>query len=172
MRGRNDGGQSKRPIVLCCMMIVSLCLLFLYFSGSNGHAGSAAFEYGTKFSRSLGWGSDEDGDDGTEESIFGTGDADDVKPKSFPVSFRRVIIIIHGLPVCDNNVIIIVCFLGVKVCDDRHSELIPCLDRNLIYQMRLKLDLNLMEHYERHCPPPERRFNCLIPPPHGYKVTN
>nr|VDD07802.1 unnamed protein product [Brassica oleracea] len=37
--------------------------------------------------------------------------------------------------------------------------------RNLIYQMRLKLDLSLMEHYERHCPPPERRFNCLIPPP-------
>lgn len=57
-----------------------------------------------------------------------------------------------------------------KVCDDRHSELIPCLDRNLIYQMRLKLDLSLMEHYERHCPLPERRFNCLIPPPPGYKV--
>ena len=57
------------------------------------------------------------------------------------------------------------------MCDDRHSELIPCLDRNLIYQMRLKLDLSLMEHYERHCPPPERRFNCLIPPPPGYKVS-
>ncbi|KAL9240301.1 hypothetical protein vseg_014539 [Gypsophila vaccaria] len=56
------------------------------------------------------------------------------------------------------------------VCDDRHSELIPCLDRHLIYQLRLKLDLSLMEHYERHCPPQERRFNCLIPPPHGYKV--
>ncbi|KAF9606842.1 hypothetical protein IFM89_029299 [Coptis chinensis] len=56
------------------------------------------------------------------------------------------------------------------VCDDRHSELIPCLDRNLIYQMRLKLDLSLMEHYERHFPLPERRFNCLIPPPTGYKV--
>ena len=37
--------------------------------------------------------------------------------------------------------------------------------------MRLKLDLSLMEHYERHCPPPERRFNCLIPPPPGYKVS-
>ncbi|KAK6130087.1 hypothetical protein DH2020_036214 [Rehmannia glutinosa] len=56
------------------------------------------------------------------------------------------------------------------VCDDRHSELIPCLDRHLIYQMRLKLDLSLMEHYERHCPLPERRYNCLIPPPPGYKV--
>ena len=140
MRGRNDGGQSKKPVVLFCIMVVCLCLLFLYFSGSNGQAGSAALEYGTKFSRSLGWGSDGDGDDGSDESIFGTGDVNDVKLKSFPV------------------------------CDDRHSELIPCLDRNLIYQMRLKLDLNLMEHYERHCPPPERRFNCLIPPPHGYKV--
>lgn len=58
----------------------------------------------------------------------------------------------------------------LKVCDDRHSELIPCLDRHLIYQSRLKLDLNLMEHYERHCPQPERRYNCLIPPPPGYKV--
>ena len=57
-----------------------------------------------------------------------------------------------------------------KVCDDRHSEIIPCLDRNFIYQSRLKLDLSLMEHYERHCPPPERKFNCLIPPPSGYKV--
>ncbi|GFZ14278.1 S-adenosyl-L-methionine-dependent methyltransferases superfamily protein [Actinidia rufa] len=56
------------------------------------------------------------------------------------------------------------------VCDACHSELIPCLDRNLIYQMRLKLDLALMEHYERHCPPPERRYNCLIPPPQGYKI--
>lgn len=58
----------------------------------------------------------------------------------------------------------------VKVCDARHSELIPCLDRNLIYQLRLKLDLNLMEHYERHCPPADRRYNCLIPPPPGYQV--
>lgn len=82
MKGRNDSGHSKRPVVLCCVMIVCLCLLFLYFSGSNGQAGSTAFEYGTKFSRSLGWGSD----DGSEESIFGTGDADDVKPKSFLVS--------------------------------------------------------------------------------------
>lgn len=62
------------------------------------------------------------------------------------------------------------CFLFLKVCDDRHSELIPCLDRHLIYQMRLKLDLSVMEHYERHCPPAERRYNCLIPPPPGYKV--
>lgn len=59
---------------------------------------------------------------------------------------------------------------SIPVCDDRLSELIPCLDRNLIYRTRLKLDLALMEHYERHCPLPERRYNCLIPPPPGYKI--
>ncbi|GAB4830541.1 hypothetical protein Ancab_020305 [Ancistrocladus abbreviatus] len=59
---------------------------------------------------------------------------------------------------------------SIPVCDHRQSELIPCLDRNFIYQTRLKLDLTLMEHYERHCPPPERRYNCLIPPPKGYKI--
>ncbi|KAL6136203.1 hypothetical protein ACLB2K_061504 [Fragaria x ananassa] len=58
----------------------------------------------------------------------------------------------------------------IHICDMQFSELIPCLDRNLIYQLKLKLNLTLMEHYERHCPRPERRYNCLIPPPLGYKV--
>ncbi|KAL3526365.1 hypothetical protein ACH5RR_011021 [Cinchona calisaya] len=59
---------------------------------------------------------------------------------------------------------------SIPVCDLKYSELIPCLDRNLIYQLKLKLNLTLMEHYERHCPPPDRRYNCLIPPPIGYKI--
>lgn len=59
---------------------------------------------------------------------------------------------------------------ALQMCDMRLSELIPCLDRNLIYQLKLKPNLTLMEHYERHCPPPERRYNCLVPPPVGYKV--
>ncbi|KAK1318439.1 putative methyltransferase PMT9 [Acorus calamus] len=59
---------------------------------------------------------------------------------------------------------------SIPVCDLRFSELIPCLDRHLIYQMKLKLNLSLMEHYERHCPPSDRRYNCLVPPPIGYKV--
>ncbi|XP_062010231.1 probable methyltransferase PMT9 [Rosa rugosa] len=59
---------------------------------------------------------------------------------------------------------------SIPICDMQFSELIPCLDRNLIYQLKLKVNLTLMEHYERHCPPPERRYNCLIPPPLGYKV--
>lgn len=59
---------------------------------------------------------------------------------------------------------------SIPICDAKYSELIPCLDRNLIYQLKLKLNLSLMEHYERHCPPQHRRFNCLIPPPVGYKI--
>ncbi|KAF5479705.1 hypothetical protein F2P56_000504 [Juglans regia] len=59
---------------------------------------------------------------------------------------------------------------SIPICDLRFSELIPCLDRNLIYQLKLKPNLMLMEHYERHCPPQERRYNCLVPPPVGYKV--
>ncbi|KAK9704818.1 hypothetical protein RND81_07G013200 [Saponaria officinalis] len=67
----------------------------------------------------------------------------------------------------DDNTLVL---KSIPICDDRHSELIPCLDRHFIYQTRLKLDLALMEHYERHCPPPEKRFNCLVPPPPGYKI--
>ncbi|KAJ4824626.1 hypothetical protein Tsubulata_051208 [Turnera subulata] len=59
---------------------------------------------------------------------------------------------------------------SIPICDAKYSELIPCLDRNLIYQLKLKPNLTLMEHYERHCPPQKRRFNCLIPPPAGYKI--
>ncbi|KAL8231618.1 hypothetical protein R6Q57_001396 [Mikania cordata] len=59
---------------------------------------------------------------------------------------------------------------SLPVCDMRYSELIPCLDRHLIYQLKLKLNITLMEHYERHCPPAARRYNCLIPPPVGYKI--
>ncbi|XP_059640734.1 probable methyltransferase PMT9 [Cornus florida] len=59
---------------------------------------------------------------------------------------------------------------SIPICDMRYSELIPCLDRNMIYQLKLKPNLTLMEHYERHCPPLERRYNCLIPPPIGYRI--
>lgn len=69
-----------------------------------------------------------------------------------------------------NLFIKIVPLMFVQVCDIKFSELVPCLDRILIYQLKLKPNLTIMEHYERHCPPPERRYNCLIPPPIGYKV--
>ncbi|KAL0918434.1 hypothetical protein M5K25_010443 [Dendrobium thyrsiflorum] len=142
MRGRVDGGQKKHLVPSICVILLILGFLFIYFGGHRGHHTSTALDYGTKFSRSLGWGSNDGGDaTKTDESASGQEDGDEhITPKSFPV------------------------------CDDRHMELIPCLDRNLIYQTRLKLDLSLMEHYERHCPQPERRFNCLIPPPRGYKI--
>ncbi|KAJ6821414.1 putative methyltransferase PMT3 [Iris pallida] len=143
-RGRADGGQKNHLVTTLCVMVVCLGLLFLYygsFFGPRTQAANSALEYGSKFSRSLVWGSEDNGESGkAEESVLGEEGDDNIIAKSFPV------------------------------CDDRHSELIPCLDRHLIYQTRLKLDLNLMEHYERHCPQPERRYNCLIPPPHDYKV--
>ncbi|KAJ7540990.1 hypothetical protein O6H91_10G039900 [Diphasiastrum complanatum] len=56
------------------------------------------------------------------------------------------------------------------VCDARYTEIIPCLDRQMLYDLKIKLNHTLMEHYERHCPPQQRRLNCLIPPPPNYKV--
>ncbi|KAL5725185.1 hypothetical protein ACHQM5_008356 [Ranunculus cassubicifolius] len=141
-RGRADGDQKKRLITFLC--IVSVFVGFLYFYGSSFgsqvHSGASSLR---KLGSSYLGGddnSDSDSKDETEAKLALDDGDDTTLPKSYPV------------------------------CDDRYSELIPCLDRNLIYQLRLKLDLTLMEHYERHCPPPERRFNCLIPPPTGYKV--
>ncbi|KAE8665122.1 putative methyltransferase PMT8 [Hibiscus syriacus] len=104
--------------------------------------GSSPLEFGTKSLRKFGSSYLRGEEDTTAGSStkFEEDSNDGVVPKSFPV------------------------------CDDRHSEIIPCLDRNLIYQTRLKLDLSVMEHYERHCPLPEKRYNCLIPPPPGYRV--
>ncbi|KAF8401891.1 hypothetical protein HHK36_012856 [Tetracentron sinense] len=144
MRGRDDGVQKKRLITSVLIIVIFLSFLFVY----SRNRGASALEYGSRSLRKLGssyLGGDEDADlssiQDESSAKFGQEDGeDDVIPKSFPV------------------------------CDDRYSELIPCLDRNLIYQMRLKLDLSLMEHYERHCPHPERRYNCLVPPPPGYKI--
>ncbi|KAG9154853.1 hypothetical protein Leryth_023913 [Lithospermum erythrorhizon] len=142
-RGRSDGAQKKR--LLTTVGLVGAVLVFLYFYFGSKGKGESPLEYGSRSLRNLGssyLGGDEDTDVGSKQDEASTkfSQDDGIVPKSFPV------------------------------CDDRHMDLIPCLDRNLIYQMRLKLDLSLMEHYERHCPLPERRFNCLIPPPPGYKV--
>ncbi|XP_078433634.1 putative methyltransferase PMT9 [Wolffia australiana] len=59
---------------------------------------------------------------------------------------------------------------SLPVCDARLTEVIPCLDRELIYQLKLKLRLEVMEHYERRCPAQERRMNCLVAPPRGYRI--
>ncbi|KAG7591042.1 putative S-adenosyl-L-methionine-dependent methyltransferase [Arabidopsis thaliana x Arabidopsis arenosa] len=140
MRGRSDGGLKKRLIASVCVVALFVCFLFMYYGSSS--QGASALEYGRSL-RKLGssyLGGDDDNGDTKQDDSVTNAEDSLVVAKSFPV------------------------------CDDRHSEIIPCLDRNFIYQMRLKLDLSLMEHYERHCPPPERRFNCLIPPPSGYKV--
>ncbi|KAG7013483.1 putative methyltransferase PMT8 [Cucurbita argyrosperma subsp. argyrosperma] len=139
-RGRSDGTQKKRLIATICVVAIFLGFLYAYYGSIFGNQDHGAFAL-QRGSKSLSHYLM--GNEDSEESTTSAeqDDAEDgVVPKSYPV------------------------------CDDRHSELIPCLDRHLIYQMRLKLDLSLMEHYERHCPPPERRFNCLIPPPAGYKV--
>jgi hypothetical protein len=82
--GRLDGAQSKRGVTLLCTMIACLFFLFVYFGSFFGSKGqSGALEYGTKFSRSLGWGTDDDGDSTkSDESIFENA----VRLNSFPVS--------------------------------------------------------------------------------------
>lgn len=133
-------GDSKKRLVTF-LCVVAICFGFLYFYGSS--FGSQVHSSASSL-RKLGssyLGSDDGSDKDEGSTKLEMEDVDDgIVPKSYPV------------------------------CDDRYADLIPCLDRNLIYQMRMKLDLSLMEHYERHCPVPERRFNCLIPPPTGYKV--
>ncbi|XP_019076885.1 probable methyltransferase PMT8 isoform X2 [Vitis vinifera] len=142
-RGRADGGHKKRLVTSLLILVICVCFLYVY----SRNRGPSALEYGSKSLRKLGssyWGGDEGTDIGGKQyessNKFGEGGENDAILKSIPV------------------------------CDDHHSELIPCLDRHFIYKTKLKLDLSLMEHYERHCPPPERRYNCLIPPPAGYKV--
>ncbi|KAL5730619.1 hypothetical protein ACHQM5_003420 [Ranunculus cassubicifolius] len=141
-KGRVDGDQKKRLITFLCVVSVFVGFLYFYGSsfGSQVHSGASSLR---KLGSSYLGGddnSDSDSKDETEAKLALDDGDDATLPKSY------------------------------HVCDDRYSDLIPCLERNLIYQVRLKLDLTLMEHYERHCPPPERRFNCLIPPPTGYKV--
>eukprot|EP00850_Spirogloea_muscicola_P004051 SM000017S02791 [mRNA] locus=s17:207192:211823:- [translate_table: standard] len=57
-----------------------------------------------------------------------------------------------------------------KVCDSQYEEITPCNDRSLQQELKLKINVRLGEHYERHCPPPDRRLKCLIPPPKNYKL--
>lgn len=122
-------------------IVMGLAAIFGLFYMMSSRDGSSPLEYGSKSLKQLSSSYwGSDEDAGESNSNVGMEGEDNVVLKSFPV------------------------------CDDRLSELVPCLDRNLIYQTRLKLELSLMEHYERHCPLPERRYNCLIPPPPGYKI--
>ena len=62
-------------------------------------------------------------------------------------------------------------FLPCEGMQRRAFRANPLLGQEFDYQIRLKMDLKLMEHHEHHFPTYERRFNCLIPPPQGYKVS-
>lgn len=59
---------------------------------------------------------------------------------------------------------------GLNVCPLKFNEYIPCHDPSYIKELLPKLDLSKREELERHCPPPERRLFCLVPPPVDYKI--
>eukprot|EP01018_Ginkgo_biloba_P025504 Gb_26012 [translate_table: standard] len=193
MRGRNEEIQRKKMLTSVFVTVLFVGLLFVYYGSffrPRLHMISETDEEGIdatagKYSRKLGSNDDED----QIKKFSAVNDGFD--EKSSKVDHKDDVIIAKKRHVEDEdeddkdsnnedesgfgnedffkeyNDTVPKTF---PVCDSRHSELIPCLDRNLIYQLKMKLNLGLMEHYERHCPPPERRFNCLIPPPTGYKV--
>ncbi|CAL9106000.1 unnamed protein product [Musa acuminata var. zebrina] len=59
---------------------------------------------------------------------------------------------------------------GVNVCPIEYNEYIPCHDANYTRSLIKSLDISREEELESHCPPPERRLFCLVPPPVDYKI--
>jgi hypothetical protein len=53
------------------------------------------------------------------------------------------------------------------LCSSNMSDYIPCLD-NVEAIGKLE-SVEKGERFERHCPVEEKRFNCLVPPPKGYR---
>eukprot|EP00250_Pteridium_aquilinum_P021226 c25061_g3_i1 orf=435-2372(-) len=170
MRGRNDSSQGKRLVLSICLMLVALSLICVY--------------YGSFFKATFQDGSDSSHLQDVEEMAarrFGRNaveneDADEagsMAAEGGESANKASILIREKTNEATNTVEDNVFDVTIKTfpaCDMRHSELIPCLDRHLHSQFKLKLNLSLMEHYERHCPPSHRRLNCLIPPPSNYKV--
>lgn len=172
MRGKTD--NSKRRHLILSLITIVLVIGFLCYWKSSFSSGDytarSALDYGTRTLRSFRWNVDENdelGEKQDDSSLYSLQEDNTLVPKSFPVGYYFSLSIFGFIFTSTKYSTFCV---YPKVCDDQHSELIPCLDRHLRYQMRLKLDQSLMEHYERHCPLPERRYNCLIPPPPGYKV--
>lgn len=170
MRGRNDGSQRKRFALSMCLMLLTLSLICIYygsfFKSALQHKRESSFlgsdeELIPRRFRSL-----VDEEDDTKEASFKAGDDGEVLEKDgAKVRGKKQ----EFVKAAEESVF----DMSIKtfpVCDSRHSELIPCLDRHLHSQLKLKLNLSLMEHYERHCPPSHRRLNCLIPPPSNYKA--
>ncbi|KAJ7521133.1 hypothetical protein O6H91_19G039400 [Diphasiastrum complanatum] len=59
---------------------------------------------------------------------------------------------------------------GMNICPLEYSELIPCQDEAYVRTISRNLNISRKEHLERHCPPPNSRLFCLIPPPKDYKL--
>ncbi|KAK4748882.1 hypothetical protein SAY87_015468 [Trapa incisa] len=59
---------------------------------------------------------------------------------------------------------------GMNACPLAYNEYIPCHDINYVKDLLPTLNLSRREELERHCPPPEKRLFCLVPPPEDYKI--
>ncbi|KAJ4849203.1 hypothetical protein Tsubulata_047622 [Turnera subulata] len=59
---------------------------------------------------------------------------------------------------------------GMNVCPLKFNEYIPCHDVNYVQTLLPSLNLSRKEELERHCPPPQKRLFCLVPPPQDYKI--
>ncbi|KAI4375943.1 hypothetical protein MLD38_013754 [Melastoma candidum] len=58
---------------------------------------------------------------------------------------------------------------GMNVCPLEFNEYIPCHDSKYMQELLPQLNISRREELERHCPPPEKRLFCLVPPPRNYK---
>ncbi|CAL1352320.1 unnamed protein product [Linum trigynum] len=59
---------------------------------------------------------------------------------------------------------------GVNVCPLKFNEYIPCHDIAYVHTLLRSLNVSRREELERHCPPPEKRLFCLVPPPEDYRL--
>ncbi|KDP26221.1 hypothetical protein JCGZ_22467 [Jatropha curcas] len=59
---------------------------------------------------------------------------------------------------------------GMNICPLKFNEHIPCHDATYVTTLLESLDLSRREELEKHCPPPEKRLFCLVPPPKDYKL--
>ncbi|KAJ8433165.1 hypothetical protein Cgig2_007129 [Carnegiea gigantea] len=59
---------------------------------------------------------------------------------------------------------------GMNVCPIKYNEYTPCHNPSYVKELLPTLDLSRKEGLERHCPPPEKRLFCLVPPPKDYRI--
>lgn len=167
MRARNDSSQGNCLVYSVCLTLVALSLTCVYYGSFlkplQTKSGSSDMEDIDLASRKLGRNMDDDANEA--DSRPGEGGT------NLETASDRIRERVAGVTNSLEDSAFDVTIKTFPACDMRHSELIPCLDRQLHYQLKLKLNLPLMEHYERHCPASHRRLNCLIPLPPNYKVS-